>query len=65
MTSTKTRGGFPESPESECIESIVDILNREMVVAAQNSGPKTASSDEMNRLVSELLGLLSGDPVEE
>jgi hypothetical protein len=64
MTSTKTRGGFPESSEIECIESIVDILDREMAVAARNTGPET-TSDEMNRLVSELLGFLSGDPVEE
>ncbi|MEJ2111170.1 MAG: hypothetical protein P8Z37_14910 [Acidobacteriota bacterium] len=61
MAHKKVYRGNQQTSENERIESIVEILDREMAAAAKNSRMKS-SSDEMNTLVSDLLVSLSGDP---
>jgi hypothetical protein len=57
MTYKKSPGIRPNSPESEYVESIVDILDQEMAAARTNL-PTEDPSNEMDLLVSDLLEYL-------
>ena len=50
--------------ESDLIESIVDILDKEMAAAATNSGMNN-HSNEMDLLVADLLGYLNVTTIED
>ena len=60
MAYKKVHGSNQQTTENDCIESIVEILDQEMAAAAKSPRIKS-SSDEMNALVSDLLGSLSCD----
>ena len=57
MTCNKTHGIRSDIPENEYIESIVEILDREMAAVQMNPRLKDASN-EMDLLVADLLGYL-------
>ena len=57
MTSKKTLGIRPDSPENEYVESIVDILDKEMAATRMNPAHEDPSN-EMDLLVSDLLEYL-------
>ena len=54
----------PDIPEDEIIESIVDILDKEMAAAKTNPGMNTPSRD-MDLLVADLLGYLNAETIED
>jgi hypothetical protein len=57
MTRKKTNGIQSDPPEGEYIESILEILDREMAVAETNPTMNNTSGD-MDLLVADLLGYL-------
>ena len=57
MSYKKTLGIRPDSPENEYVESIVDILDREIAATGTNPAHKDPSN-EMDLLVSDLLEYL-------
>ena len=57
MTCKKAHGIRPGPRESEYVESILDILDKEMALAATDPG-ENKSSNEMDLLVADLLEFL-------
>ena len=64
VTHNKTGGGRANIREHEYIESIVDVLEKEMAHLSTNPHLKDPSI-EMDLLVTDLLGYLSVDSIEE
>ncbi|MBN2318613.1 MAG: hypothetical protein JXR49_06035 [Acidobacteria bacterium] len=58
MTHKKPHSIRPASPENEYVESILDILDKEMAVSGKNPENK-APSNEMDLLVADLLGYIT------
>ena len=64
MNQKKSYGIRPAPPEGENIESILDILDKEMANAGTNPANKDPAN-EMDLLVADLLDYLALDPIED
>lgn len=65
MVYKKAHGSHRENSDTDCLESIVEILDQEMATVTRQKSRINPSSDEMNALVADLLGSIPSDSIED